>query len=129
MSSIIDLVPEERRSPALVDRALLVEESRPQLEELIYETLKKGEIKLGELALVLAEDLQGNWSAFTLTRKKCKELLERHRPHPHPKGYLGFDAPEGFVVVAVVGAKGGVTITGMGIFRTPDGANKGASAG
>jgi hypothetical protein len=124
---IVDIVPEERRSPRLVERALMVEECRPQLEEMIKDEMKGG-AKLAELALSLIERPTGEWVAVATTRAKLKEELEKHFPHPHGQ-YRGFDAPLGFIVVAVVSKGGGVTIAGMGFFTEPDGDNKETSRG
>jgi hypothetical protein len=113
MPLIIDLLPEERRSPGVVDRALLIEEVRPQLEELVRKSIKEDGAKLAEIALILAEKPGEEWEAHIMTRKTCKAFLDKHLPNPHPGGYRGFDAPEGVIVIAAIGAKGGVTIAGI----------------
>jgi len=117
-SLIIDTVPEDRRSPKLSARALVVEAARPQLEALIKDEVCNG-AKMSELAISMIEAPDG-WLTITTTRAELKKKLEEHFPNPRGE-YKGFDGvPEGFVTVVVIGRDGGVTVTAMGYFEMPD---------
>lgn len=114
MSLIIDLLPDERRGPGVVERAILIEELRPQLEEFVLNAAKADNVSPGELALIVVAQ-PDKYEAHAMTREEGKAFLNKHRPSPHAGGYRGFDAPKELVVVALIDWKGGVTVAAFNV--------------